>query len=121
MNVIPTSCLDALELHLELLAQLEVQGAQRLVQQQHARPVDQRAGERHALALAARELAGPAVLEALEPHHRQRLGHALGALVARHPLDAQAVGDVVAHRHVGEQRVVLEDRVDVALERAAGR
>ena len=48
--------LDALELDLHLLAQLEVERAERLVEQQHARAVDDRAGERDALALAAGEL-----------------------------------------------------------------
>ena len=36
-----------------------------------------------------------------------------GALLAR--LDAQAEGDVVEHRHVAEQRVVLEDEAHLAL------
>ena len=35
------------------------------------------------------------------------------ALLAR--FDAQAEGDVLEHRHVAEQRVVLEDEADVAL------
>ena len=50
--------LDRLQLDLHLLAQLEIERAQRLVQQQHARLVDQRAGQRHALPLAARQLPG---------------------------------------------------------------
>ena len=48
--------LDALELDLQLLAQAQVERAERLVEQQRARPVDQRAGERDALLLAAGEL-----------------------------------------------------------------
>ena len=48
--------LDALELDLQLLAQAQVQRAERLVEQQRARPVDERAGERDALLLAAGEL-----------------------------------------------------------------
>ena len=52
--------LDRLELDLHLLAQLEVEGAERLVEQQHLGPVDQRAGEGHALPLAAGERPGPA-------------------------------------------------------------
>ena len=53
--------LDRLELDLHLLAELEVERAERLVEQQHPGPVDQRPGERDPLALAARELAGLAV------------------------------------------------------------
>ena len=54
--------LQLLQLELHLLAQLAVERAQRLVAQQHARLDHERAGERHALLLAARELAGPALL-----------------------------------------------------------
>ncbi|EKD60303.1 MAG: hypothetical protein ACD_54C00824G0001 [uncultured bacterium] len=43
--------------------------------------------------------------------HFLGLGIALGA---GHALDHQPVGDVVAHVHVREQRVVLKHRVDIA-------
>ncbi len=46
-------------------AQLGVQGRQGLVQQQHARPLDQGAGERDALALAAGQLIGLARADSL--------------------------------------------------------
>ena len=52
--------LQRLQLGLHLLAQLQVERAQRLVEQQHLRLVDQRARQRHALALAARQLRRPA-------------------------------------------------------------
>ena len=57
MKVIPTSLLDRLQLDLHLLAELEVERAQRLVEEQHPRPVDQRPGQGDALPLAAGELA----------------------------------------------------------------
>ncbi len=107
--------LDRLELDLHLLAQLEVERAERLVEQQHARPVDQRPGERHALALAARELRRPALPEAAERHHRQHLLGPAPALFLRHAADHQSIGDVVRHVHVGKQGIVLEHGVDVAL------
>ena len=66
--------LDRLQLDLHLLAELEVEGAQRLVEQQHARPIDQGAGESDPLALATGELAGLAPLVALQAHHPQRFG-----------------------------------------------
>ena len=50
--------LQRLQLVLHLLAQLEVERAERLVEQQHLGLVDQRAGQRDALALAAGQLAG---------------------------------------------------------------
>ena len=55
--------LDALELDLQLLAQAQVERAERLVEQQGARPVDERAGERDALLLAAGELRRLALAE----------------------------------------------------------
>ena len=59
--------------------------------------------------------AGLAGLVALEADHPERLGRALPPLVLRDLADDQAVRDVVADRHVREEGVVLEDRVDVAL------
>ena len=50
--------LDALQLDLHLAAQLEVEGAERLVEEQHLGPVDQRPGQRDPLLLAAGELGG---------------------------------------------------------------
>ena len=72
------------------------------------------AGERDPLPLAARELHRLAVAEALEAHHLQHVGDLRRALAAVHALHLQPVADVLGDRHVREERVVLEDRVDVA-------
>ncbi len=111
--------LDALELELHLLAQLQVERAERLVQQQHLRLVDDRAGQRDPLPLAAGELRGPAAAVAGQAHHGERLVDPLAPPRPRHPLDAQPVLDVLGHGHVGEQRVILEHGVDVAVVRRA--
>ena len=50
--------MDALDLDLHLLAQVLVERAQRLVEQQHVGIEDEAAGERHALLLAARSSRG---------------------------------------------------------------
>ena len=55
-KVSPSLLLQLHQLELGLLAQLPVERRQRLVEQQHARPLDQRARQRHALALAAGKL-----------------------------------------------------------------
>ena len=68
--------LDRLELDLHLLAQLQVERAQRLVEQQHARPVDERPSQRDALALAAGQLARLALVIAFQPDHAQGVLHA---------------------------------------------
>ena len=56
--------LDPLQLDLHLLAELEVERPERLVEQEHLGLVDDRAGQRHALALAPGELGGLARLTA---------------------------------------------------------
>ena len=56
----------------QFLAHLGVQRAERLVQQQHARLDRQRPGQRHALALAAGQLAGIALAQILQLHQLQQ-------------------------------------------------
>ena len=99
----------------QLRADLRVERAERLVEQQHARLDRERAGERHALALAARELARVALVVAGEADDAEQLVDALADLVLRALADAHAEGDVVAHGHVLERGVVLEDEADPAL------
>ena len=111
----PDLALDALQLELHDLAQLEVEGAERLVEQQRLRLVDEGPGQRHALLLAARELRRLAPGEVLEPDDGDALVDLAGELGLVPLLGAGPEGHVVPHRHVGEQRVVLEDGVDVAL------
>ena len=64
----------------QLAAHLGVERAERLVEQQHARLDRQRPGERDALALAARELARVALLEARELDEIEQRQHAFADL-----------------------------------------
>ena len=106
----------------QLLAHGGVERAEGLVEQQHARLDRERAGERHALALAARELGGIAVREAVEVHELQQLVHARLDLLLGPLADREPEGHVLRHGHVLEGRVVLEDEADVAaLRRLLGR
>ena len=57
----------------QLLADAGVERAERLVQQQHLRPVRQRARQRDALLLAARELRRQALVHAVERDELQQL------------------------------------------------
>ncbi|WP_376743527.1 hypothetical protein [Ensifer canadensis] len=52
--------LDRLQLLAQLLSHEEIECRKRLVEEQHGRAIDERAGERHALLLAAGKLRGPA-------------------------------------------------------------
>ena len=64
----------------ELAPDLGVERAERLVEEEDARLDGERAGERHALALAAGELARIALLEAGELDEVEKLQHALADL-----------------------------------------
>jgi hypothetical protein len=98
----------------QLLAHPRVERAEGLVEQQHARLDRERSGERHALALPARELRGIALGEAFELHELEEFVHALRDLRARPLPDREAEGDVVVDGHVLEGGVVLEDHPDAA-------
>ena len=104
--------LDRLQLHLHLLAELQVERAERLVEKEDARLVHDRPGERDALALASRELGGLASAQVAEADHLQRLLRPCGPLRLLDLRDPQAVLDVLGDGHVREQRVVLKDGVD---------
>ncbi len=103
--------LDPLQLQLHLLSQLDVQGPERLVEQERGRAVDKGSRECDALLLAARELPGPAPLQAFELDDLEHQGDSFTMLGARHALDLETEGHVVVDRHVREQRVLLEDHV----------
>ena len=103
----------------KLLAHFGVERAERLVQQQHPRLDGQRAGEGDALPLSTGELGGKAVAGPVQLDQLKQLVHLAldlaldGARLARS--GAQAKGDVIEHRHVPEQRVVLENKAHLPL------
>ena len=107
--------LDALELELHLFAQLEIECAQWLVEQQHARVIDQGASESDALLLAARQHARLASLVAGQLDQGKHVADFPADLRSRHLAPAQAECDVLEHFKMGKEGVVLEDGVDVAL------
>ena len=112
----PDLALDPLQLDLQPLAQLQVERAERLVEQQHLRQVDQRPGERDPLLLAARELRRAAVRLGREPDPLELgLDPLARSRPSPTPLRSQAEGDVVLDAQVREERVALEDRVGRAL------
>ena len=104
--------LQALQLKLHGAAQLLVERAERLVQQQQARPLDQGARQRHALLLAARELLRLAVGEGHELRRRKDGIDAVADFPCRQPFHLQPVGDISPDAHVREQRVGLEHQDD---------
>lgn len=111
--------LDALELQLHLAAQLEVEGAEGLVEEEHLGMVDQGAGHGDTLLLAAGELVRllAGLLAELDEvqHVPDLLFHTLDAA------PAQAEGDVLEDVEVREERVGLEDGVHGPLVGREGR
>ena len=105
--------LEAGDLGPHLDAQLGVEVGQRLVHQERRRLAHDRPAHRHPLALAAGELPGLAVEVRLELEDRRRLAHPAVDLGPRDPGQLEGEADVVEHRHVGVQRVVLEHHRDV--------
>src|SRR5206468_6687842 len=99
----------------ELLAHARVEGAERLVEEEHLRLCGERAGERDALALAAGELRGEGAREALELDQAKELADPLADARRGPAADTHREGDVVEDGHLPEERVVLEDEADVPL------
>jgi hypothetical protein len=111
----PDLAMNALELNLHLLAQILVERAQRLVEQEHVGVEHEAARQRHPLLLAAGQLARVAVGEPKQAH---QLEHALGACLdvgSRKAPHLERKHHVLRRRHVREQRVVLEHHTDIAL------
>ena len=106
-----------LDFVLHLFAQLLVEGAQGLVHQHQVGLEDQRPGDGDPLLLAARELGRAPPAEAGKLDHLQRLPDPPARLVARHATYFQGEEQVLLHRHVREQGVVLEHHADPALVR----
>ena len=96
------------QLDLQGVAQMGVQCRERLVQHQHARFIDQDPCQGNALLLAAGELRRPMVLQAFQLHQLQHLPE-LPLLLLPVLFPVQAAEDVLPHRHVREQGVVLEE------------
>ncbi|QTK79336.1 hypothetical protein AT6N2_C1619 [Agrobacterium tumefaciens] len=103
----------------QFLAHFGIERAERLVEKQHLRLDGDGAGKRHALALTAGKLGWIALFKAREMHHVEKFGHAFAYLGFRRAAGGraylQAESDVVGHRHMAEQRVMLEHETDIAL------
>jgi hypothetical protein len=98
-------------------ADLGVQRGERLVEEEDRRTARQRPRERHPLLLPAGELVREATLEPVQADELDHLRHALPDLRLPPAGDPQPEGDVVGHRHRGEQGIGLEDDPDAPLAR----
>ena len=95
------------QFHLQLVPQVAVQRRKRLIQQQQFGFVHQNPRQRRTLLLPAGQLVRTAVFQPFQLEQRQHAAHLLfPAGLVRFP--AQAAQDVLPHRHVGEQCVILK-------------
>ena len=92
------------ELAADNAAGVRVERRERLVEEEDRGVARERAGERDALPLAARQVAGPGTGEMRDPEALEQLVDPLSA----------AEGDVAADVEVREERVLLEDEPDRA-------
>ena len=109
--VLVEQVLDAAAQH---RAQLRLELAHRLVEQIEVGAAHQRAGQRGALLLAARDRGRITLEDRFDLDERRDLGDAPLALLARHPRALQREADVLAHRQRRIERIALEGHGDVA-------
>ena len=100
-------------------ADLGVQSAERLVEQQHLGLGGQRPRQGDALPLAARKLCGQSFPQFFEPDQVKQLAHSFLDVALALVADTERKGDVVEHRHVAKQGIMLKDKAHVALAGAA--
>lgn len=103
--------LQPLQLQLHVLAQLEIQRAQRFVQQQNLGAWGQGTGQGDALLLATRNLACLAVGHLAHLHQLHHLADGLLDLVLGLAQHFQTKTDVLRDRQVREQSIALEHGV----------
>ena len=117
--------LEDLHLDAHLLAELGVEVAERLVEEQDVRLVDQRPAEREPLHLPAAQERGRPRLVPGEPDQVEHPGHLVLDDGALGPAQLERVRNVGEDRHVRPDRVGLKDHAEVALvggdEESAGR
>ncbi len=106
--------LQLLELGPCVGADLGVEVRQRLVHQEQRGLADDGASERDALLLPARQLMRLARDERLDPEHARDARDPPRDLLTRHAVTLEAERQIVPHRHVRIERVILEYHGDVA-------
>ena len=92
--------------------ELRVQIGQRLIHQEHLLVFYDGTPQRHPLSLAAGKIFRFPVPVFLQPQDANRPVYLLLDLIGRHTHIFQAVGNVLFHRHMGIQRIILEHHGD---------
>ena len=103
------------QLILHVLPELEVEGAQRLVQKKDLRLIDDGARYCDPLLLSARQRIRHAVLISVQIDQLQRVADLVLDIGIRLLADTQTEGDVLRNGHMRKQRVFLKNRIQLAL------
>ncbi|AEW72855.1 hypothetical protein EcWSU1_01416 [Enterobacter ludwigii] len=111
----PHALKDIHHFQLHTVTQFFIQGTHRFIEEQQLWPFRQASGQRHALTLATRELMRFTLRELLHVHQAEHLRHAGGDFGFRQFVLLKTKGDILLHRHMGEERVRLEHHVYRAL------
>ena len=98
-----------------LAADRDIEGGERLVEEEQPRIADESAGEGDSLGLAAGELAGSVFGVIAEADSTEPIQCRLPGLAPRRSSGAQTERDVLHGREVRKQEVVLEDDADRSL------
>ena len=107
--------LQVLQLGLHLLAEFEVEGAERFVEEEHLGSVDQRSGKGNPLLLPAGELVGFALFHPVHLDEADRPVDQVGSFVLVDLAHLEAESDVCPNIHVWEEGVTLKHGVDGTL------
>jgi hypothetical protein len=111
----PDVLVKCAQFDLQGLAQLRIERAKWLVEQQHFGTQHQRSSESDTLLLATRKLVRLALAIAGEPHQLQCIADPSSDLRLGCLLETKPEPDVVGDAEVGKQRIALKDRVDRAV------
>jgi hypothetical protein len=109
--------MQAFDLDPHLHAQFGIEVGERLVEQKNARLTDYRASHCDALALSPGECGRLAFKKLVELQRLGDSGDTFGSLAFAHSGNLQGVANIVGHRHMRIERVVLEDHGTAALAR----
>ena len=104
--------LDEFQLH--TAPQFAVQGAQRFVQEQDPRLIDDGPGDGHALLLAAGQVDDVGMFIAVEVDQFQGIADLVADIIAGLAVDFRTEGDIFGDVHMGKKRIILEHRIDLA-------
>ena len=107
--------LNLLELDLHILSELEVERAERFVQQNDIGVADESARDGDTLLLTARQLLYGTLFITLEVNNSKHLADLFLYFILGELFELQAKGDIVKYVKMGEQRIFLKHRIDVSL------